>query len=482
MTGPAQPPLPARPHLQPGEDLAAFMTRAAIANHTTVRELTGLQAHSRVWEDPPRDLLHRVTTLTATTVDTLKTATLRGAYPSAAPERARTGRRYAGQPATCPQCQVATVAARLNIVVLCPNCGCFLRDAYFPHPSHSGPDLDAVHREVQVALSAAADSHRARDRLTRVESLMAGLEHALWTNWPPRLPGESTHWRESVVDFLCWGLQPGRVVARPPYVTATTLALTWTASATEAASRDLADQIAIMGDPWLPSPDLVPRWPDADTGCDATLALILDYGVQVVHIPTIMRRSDDPIVLPEAARTVRTAEAVALTALVGQARDNYLAIPDIHRLHAATINSRVARLAEDLTEDVDTYRRLATYLAFLRNEGLPLLAERRQTLRHVRSIPRGVVEDLPAAAAHTPDARSVAAAWVWLDATLGRPAGGPHAHMAPSILLAFDHDLNPEGRMLLREWWQQYLQVSATTVLDGSFARPVHEHGERHVS
>lgn len=53
MTEPAPPPLPARPDLRPGEDIAALLARTASANHTTVRELTGLQVHSRVWEEPP---------------------------------------------------------------------------------------------------------------------------------------------------------------------------------------------------------------------------------------------------------------------------------------------------------------------------------------------------------------------------------------------------------------------------------------------
>lgn len=52
MTEPAPPPLPARPDLRPGEDIAALLARTASANHTTVRELTGLQVHSRVWEEP----------------------------------------------------------------------------------------------------------------------------------------------------------------------------------------------------------------------------------------------------------------------------------------------------------------------------------------------------------------------------------------------------------------------------------------------
>lgn len=462
MTEPAPPPLPARPDLRPGEDIAALLARTASANHTTVRELTGLQVHSRVWEEPPDDLLHRVAALTSTAVDELRPATLRGAYPGTAPERARTGRRYAGQPATCPQCQIATVAARLNIVVLCPNCGCFLHDAYFPHPNHPGPDIEAVHREMLATLCSAGESQRAQDRLTRLESLMAGLEHALWTNWPPLLPGESTLWREAVVDFLRWGLQPGRVVARPPYVSATTLALTWAASATQAAARDLADQIAIMGDPWLPARDMVPRWPDADTGYDAVMDLILDRGVQIEHIPTIIRRPGEPIVLPEAIRAVRTAEAVILTDMTARSRETFTRAGNAATEHAATISHRVARLVRALTEDADTYPRLATYLDDLTENGLAPLAERRQALRHLVTVPPSVIKRLPAAAANTPEAETVAAAWVWLDATLGRPAGGPHPLKGARALLTFDEDLNPEGRLTLRDWWQHHLEEAAT--------------------
>ena len=48
MIEPAPPPLPARPDLRPGEDIAALLARTASANHTTVRELTGLQAGDTV--------------------------------------------------------------------------------------------------------------------------------------------------------------------------------------------------------------------------------------------------------------------------------------------------------------------------------------------------------------------------------------------------------------------------------------------------
>lgn len=475
-------PLPALPHLKPGEDITAYLARTADANYLTLHELTGSPPRSRVWEHPPGDLLERLSALTSTSVEVLRRATLRGAFPGMQPERARTGRRYAGQPATCPQCKVGSVAARLNIVVLCPECEYLLHDPSFDHPSSPGPDLVSIHRAVLTTLAQAQDSSDAQDRLRRVESLMAPAEYALWTHWPPRLPGESPEWRQTVVEFLGWATQPGRIVARPPFVTATTLALTWRASVTASATRDLAERFAIMCDPWLPSADVVPRWPNAETGYDEVMGLIRRRGVQVGHIPTIIRRHGEPIVLPEAIRTIRTAEAVILTEMVAKSGEHtYTCAGDIAALHGATINDRVASLARRLTGDVDTHRRLATYLTDLDSDGLAPLGDRRAALRHLHVVPHRIVENLPKAAASTRQAGKVAAAWVWLDATLGRPAGGPHPHLAPRAVLTFDEDLNPEGRLTLREWWQDYLQDGESVPVGVRAEQPGYE-AKQHVS
>ena len=206
-----------------------------------------------------------------------------------------------------------------------------------------------------------------------------------------------------------------RTVARPPHVTATSLAWTWAASATQTATRDLADRLAIMSDPWLPTAEQVPRWPDADTGYDAVMAMVLDRGVRLGHVPTMMRRPTEPVVLPEAIRAIRTAEAVILTDLVAMARDHtFTRAGDAAALQSATLNERVTRLARDLSEDADTYRRLATYLTDLTGGGLAPLAERRQALRHLTTVPRRVIERLPVAAAAMPRAGRVAAAWLSL--------------------------------------------------------------------
>ncbi|UUZ44724.1 hypothetical protein LP422_20880 [Janibacter limosus] len=167
------------------------------------------------------------------------------------------------------------------------------------------------------------------------------------------------------------------------------------------------------------------------------------------------------MVLPEAIRTIRTAEAVILTQMVAMAREHmFVPARDVETVHAATINERVARLTGELTEDAETYPRLAAYIADLDKDGLVPLADRRLALRRPATVPRGVIERLPATAANTPGAEKVAAAWVWLDATPGRPAGGPHPRMAPRTVLAFDEGLNPEGRLALRDWWRHHLDTA----------------------
>lgn len=481
----SQPPatLPARPHLRPGEDVASYLERTAQANHLTFRELTGLTPRARAWEAPSPALLARLATLTGTSTPQLEGATLRGAFPGMTLVRARTGRRYAGQPASCAECRVDTVAARLNIIVLCPRCECLLRDPCFQMPQSPGPEAVTIQREVLQTVHDARDDREAQSRLTRLESLMATMEHAVSASWPPLAPGESPAWRDELVHFLRWALQPGYVVARPPFVTATTLALTWHASATPTETRDLSDRIAIMSDPWMPSRDQVPRWPDADTGYDAVMDLILDRGVQIEHIPTIIRRPGEPIVLPEAIRAVRTAEAVILTDLAAMSREKtFTRAGNVAVEHAATINHRVARLARALTEDADTYPRLATYLDDLTTNGLAPLAARRRALRHLVTVPRGVIKRLPAAAANTPEAETMAAAWVWLDATLGRPAGGPHPCKGARALLTFDQDLNPEGRLTLRDWWQRHLEDAATATATTHASSATTKASQHHVS
>lgn len=183
--------LPVAVDIQRGEDIAAFLQRVADANYLDFPVLTGHRRTARVWEDPGGSLLARLESITGVSDKRLQAATLRGAYPGMALGRARTGRRYAGQPASCPRGCIDTVAARLNLIVLCPICGDPLFDRLDPTPPPVPAGVRHVHREVMATLAATASSRPARDRLRRLESLMAEVELALWRNWPPPFEGNA---------------------------------------------------------------------------------------------------------------------------------------------------------------------------------------------------------------------------------------------------------------------------------------------------
>jgi len=223
--------LPVVLDIRSGEDIAAFLQRVADANYLDFPLLTGHRRTARVWEDPAASLLSRLESITGVSEKRLRAATLRGAYPGMAFGRARTGRRYADQPASCPRGCIDTVAARLNLIVLCPNCGDLLIDRLDPAPPQVPTRIRHVHREVMTTLSATTYYRSARDRLRRLESLMAEVELALWRNWPPLFDGETQEWRTRAVRWVDRNVLPGRyTIARPPSITATLLALTWDAS------------------------------------------------------------------------------------------------------------------------------------------------------------------------------------------------------------------------------------------------------------
>ena len=81
----------------------------------------------------------------------------------------------------------------------------------------------------------------------------------------------------------------------------------------------MLDDIAIMADPWDPDPQKMPGWRNPLDARDGLLDALQNLGIHARHVPTILRLPDDPIILPEHQRTHRTAEALALTALAGEA-------------------------------------------------------------------------------------------------------------------------------------------------------------------
>lgn len=464
--------LPVTVDIEPGEDIAAYCQRLGDANYLTFRDLTGHRRTARAWENPSGPLLATLAAISGISQPRLTAATLRGAYPGIQPERARTGRRYAGQPATCPRGCGQSVAARLNLIVLCPSCDQLLVDRLDPTPPPVPDKVVQVQPEVIATLDAATSSPAARDRLRRLESLMAELEPALWTTWPPLFPGETEQWRARVANWVHEAVVEGRsTIARPPSVTATLLALTWDASAKSSSTDALLDGIAIMADPWDPDPDEMPPWGTLLDAHDGLLDALEELGITPRHVPSILRRSNEPIILPEHQRTHRTAEALALTALASHAHGEPMSIPAAAKLHAAGTSRRAQRVATRLLNSTYALCRLAVHARRLRDAGLRDLVHTRTALRDVKHLPPGEMRNLPGVGDASADPQ-VAAGWVWLDATGGRPAGGPHPKRAAAEVLEFDSLLSADSKRDLRTWWQQRLSDTTDLTVHDTKAPP----------
>ena len=464
--------LPVAVDIQPGEDIVAFLQRVADANYLDFRDLTSHRRTARVWENPEHPFLAQLSSITGVAEERLRAATLGGTYPGMALGRARTGRRYAGQPATCPRGCFDTVAARLNLVVLCTNCEELFIDRLDPTPPPVPTRVRHVHREVMATLAATTSSPSARDRLRRLESLMAEVELALWRNWPPLFDGETQQWRTRAVRWVDRNVITGRyTLARPPSITATLLTLTWDASVDRATAEAILDDIAIMADPWDPDPHEMPDWRNPVDARVGLLDLLENLGLQARHVPTILRLPEDPIILPEHQRTHRTAEALALTALASQAHGTPMTVAGAASLHAADCSSRAQRVAARLLADTYSLCRLAVHAERLHSAGLLHRAQARAELRGIQRLPSTALRDIPRAVSAHLD-REVAAAWVWLDATAGRPAGGPHPHRANAEIAAFDTALDPETKLHLRAWWHQRLSHVSDLVKAQESASP----------
>lgn len=452
-------PLPARPTIADHEDLESYLQRCAHANHLTPATLTGHTSLTRVSEAPPDHMLEAIASRTRTSVARLRRATLTGAFPGAVLERARTGRRWSGQPATCPSCSVETVGARLNLVVLCPRCGTLLADDQDPQPLPPPAGIAQVQADVVNTLARARQSKLARDRLTRLEALMRAQEPAMWTNWPPLLDGETPTWRARVVRVALFATTPGVVTARPPFVTATLMALTWPMSADAHQTNEWLDTCAINSETADATEDELPDWHTLEEARWGLARLLHEAGLRFEHVPTTVRLPEDPIVLPPYLRSVRTAEALVLATLTQptRARNRYGLRETAGDQHHS-VSNRVLRVGARLLESTVLLRYTAAHARRIHPDGPRDVHRLRGELRNLTTVPTRVTRQLPQTGTLRRDLSRVAAAWVWLDATQGRSAGGPHPHMAPGKLVRFDAELNPEGRLILREWWQQRLQ------------------------
>lgn len=470
-------PLPSRPRIEDHEDIAAFLQRCADANDLKLTELTGLNRRARAWENPPEAKLAELSHRTQTPAARLRQASVTTAFPTAMLARAMLGRRYGGQPAICPTCSVVTTAARLYLFVLCPRCHTLLADRYDPSPLPAPSTVACVQTEVLDALSISRRSSRARERLTRLEALMKAQEKALYPDWPPLFPDETPEWRVRV-HRLCTKVVHGEfVLGRSPSLTATLMALTWPVSEDPTATTRRLDTLAYMSDTWAPPMKDLPLQVRYDEATDQLRSLVRRKGVRFEHIPTTIRLPHEGLVLPTDIQTTRTAEAIATAAVVHSLVEGR-PTPDAERIakwQGHTVTSRVARLANWMTTDRYMHLHFAAHAARLHEECLTDLHRLRGELRNVTTLPRSVIRALSQECRETPKAVEVAAAWVWLDATQGRLTGGPHPQMSGYTLRDFNQALNPEGRLVLRQWWQE----RTSEVTDEMQARRVDERGRR---
>lgn len=450
-------PLPSRPRIEDHEDIAAYLQRCADANGLKFNELTGLSRRAQAWEKPTEAKLADLSHRTQTPVAHLRRASVSAAFPTAMLARAMLGRRYSGQPATCPSCSVITTASRLYLFVLCPRCHILLADRYDPTPLPVPTTVVNVQTEVLQALSVSRRSKRVKARLTRLEALMKAQEKALYTNWPPLFPDETPEWRDRVARLAAKVVHGEFVLGRPPSLTATLMALTWPVSENPAATTRRLDTLAYMCDTWAPPMSDSPLLARYEEALDQLHGLVRREGVRFDHIPTTIRLPSESPVLPPDIQTTRTAEAIATAAVVHSLAEGGRR-PDAEQVvewQGHTVTGRVIRLANWMTTDRYMHLHFAAHAARLHEEGLTDVHRLRGELRAVATLPRSVLRDLPQGCRDTPKAGEVAAAWVWLDATQGRLAGGPHPQMSGYTMRKFNKALNPEGRLVLRQWWQE---------------------------
>lgn len=449
--------LPIRPRIENHEDIAAYLQRCATANDLTFVELTGTRRHAQVWETPSRSQLEAAAFQTETTVERLREAALTTAFAAAKPARTMTGRRYSGVPAKCPRCEVDTVAARLAMTVLCPRCNVLLADQHDPHPLQPPAVLRDVQTEVLQTVARARRSRPARERLARLESLMKAQEWALWRNWPALLPGEATEWRERVMSFTANHAEPGQILpARPPALTAELMALTWQPSATPSETSRHLDNVAYMSETWAPPKTGELPAEAQQRAADELRRLANLHGLRFSHIPTTIRHQGDSIVLPRHLQTTRAAQAIAMAAVVHSLSTGAtMTAARVVERQGHKTTDRVLRLATRMIRNRHMWTHFAAHASVLHSEGLLDLERLRGELRSLTAVPRSALTALPPQCLAVTRPTEIAAAWVWLDATQGRLAGGPYPAMSERAIRRFDRLLNPEGRLTLREWWQE---------------------------
>lgn len=464
--------LPARPIPADGESLMSFVSRAAASNGTTVAAILGRNEVARTAPDYEVILRH-LAKLTRQPPSRISAMTLDGCHSQVIAKEAW-GASTWGQYCPCAPHGVKRRDWALSLAPVCFHCGHLLeipgRDA--AQQTRVPDRIMSVCREVSFAAhrSAVDFDALARLQILRVDLPWAARRISRSSLDPDGSDGQLVN--AAAVDLASMGEFDGSVgeLPRSSAVRALAITMAWEAQRAWVPPRTMPH----------PRPALVrrvnPQIRDTQvftrrvlrTGSktvetmrlpgssvrhprrDDLIRLVLGHTeLRFDHIPGIYRQDGDPFVLDSVEWLWRS----RIATLLGQCtllRDRWtMADEPTYRLTRGGDFIRykgswprwspIFFLESDIAHAMNFARALS-------EDGLVNYRERRDALRGTTSISQDLAGGLPPAARNLNDCRSLAAAWMWFDATCDSPRTQRDAHR----LAAFDTALNPEGRLILR--------------------------------
>jgi hypothetical protein len=450
--------LPVRPTLIEGESLESYVRRTAARNHRPINYLLGRRCSKRLWDAPEPEVLARISTLTGQPVARLERATLAGCYPGMGQRSYFVSRRSPFVSPWCPQCgPTYDVERRLPLLVACTRCDRLLTDTQGHVEKAVDPHLAAEQVEVRRLLASTTPEGRAR--VQRLRRLMQALAPVLTPRWPPLAPGEPPERRAVAVQTEHLARRVPKT-ERPPASIAVLLRLCWAPSRTPAGTHRMLEQIRLHPASLGPLLEDLPAHPASDTH----VAL---GGLRPENVPQAYTHDLEGLLPPTHEVHFRRALSTLLVYRL-QSRDHgtaatFAAAAQLLGRRVGRrldINIRLSRVLADQPEAPALLQRFADELLA---EPLADYQRRRLELRHKHDVPTSVGRQLPAAARSHPEASKHAAVWIWLDATRGVLAGGPHPKLNRTSMLAFHDALGPDGRLVLREHWMQ--QIDETNAM-----------------
>lgn len=259
------------------------------------------------------------------------------------------------------------------------------------------------------------------------------------------------------------------------------MALAWEPSLTEQGTQEVIEQAWLNRDRWR----LTGQGPSAEPDLTDLIEHVGRLGLLPCHVPSLVRHDgEDLAVCLHRANLSRTVQAFLLVWAAAQAQGWRWSYQDAADHCGMSLGAPRRRLMKRMSQDPAWIRELTATARELRARGLEDLTKNRVALGGVPPgpgrfatsappvVPPSVLRTLPAEARKFEDAPRLATAWVWLDGTQGGLAGGPLDDIAPTLMVNFDHALNPEGRLQLRAWWTERLRGAADDLRRASFTAP----------